>query len=192
MIVKPQPTALHVRDAVVDDAEQIVGILNPIIDARAYTVFDRAFTIDAERQYLATFPARGVWKVAEKSDGRIVGFQVLEPYATYTGAFEHVGTLGTYVELGERRRGVARTLFAATFEAARRKGYEKISTLVRSDNPAALATYLVHGFTVVGIARKHAKLDGRYIDEVLIETQLDAHAGRGATPMESPTAPRSR
>ncbi len=57
-------------------------------------------------------------------------------------------------------------------EAARRKGYEKIFTFIRADNPAALATYEKQGFSVVGIARKHAKLAGKYVDEVLIERLL--------------------
>ena len=38
-----------------------------------------------------------------------------------------------------------------------------------SDNPAALETYLRHGFRVIGHAAKHARIDGRYVDEVLIE-----------------------
>jgi L-amino acid N-acyltransferase YncA len=166
--------SLSVRDVVPADAEDIVGILNPIIAARAYTVFDTPFTRDAERDYIAKFPARGVWKVAIGSDGRVVGFQVLEPFALYTKAFDHVGTLGTYVDLAERRQGIAKVLFAVTFEAARQKGYEKLFTFVRADNPAALATYQAHGFEVIGTARRHAKIDGRYIDEIMIEKALDA------------------
>ena len=161
---------LVVRDVVPLDAEAIVEILNPIIKARIHTAFDAPFTSDAERDYIVKFPSRGVWKVAlRRSDGRVVGLQVLEPFGPYTTAFDHVGTLGTYVDLEHRRRGIAKALFAATFEAARQKGYEKIFTFVRADNPAALATYRAHGFGVVGTARKHAKIDGRYIDEILIE-----------------------
>lgn len=134
----------------------------------------RPLSLEAERDSIVKFPARGVWKVAlQASDGRVVGFQVLEPFGPYTKAFDHVGTLGTYVSLQLRRRGIAKVLFAATFEAARQKGYEKIVTFVRADNPAALATYRAHGFVVVGTARKHAKIDGRYIDEILIEKALD-------------------
>jgi L-amino acid N-acyltransferase YncA len=164
---------LAIRDAVAADAEAIVRILNPIIEARVHTAFDTPFSVDAEREYLLNFPRRGVWNVAVRpSDDQLLGFQVLEPFATYT-PFDHVGTLGTYVDLGQRRRGVAKALFAATFEKARRKGYEKIFTFVRADNPAALATYLVHGFTVIGTARNQARIDGRYIDEVLIEKALN-------------------
>ena len=161
-----------VRDVELADAGAIIGILNPIIAARSHTAFDRPFTLDAERDYIARFPSRGVWKVAQMESGRVVGFQVLEPFGPYTTAFDHVGTLGTYVELDKRRQGVAKTLFPATFEAARQKGFEKIFTFVRADNPSALATYQAHGFRIVGVARKHAKIDGRYVDEILIETEL--------------------
>jgi RimJ/RimL family protein N-acetyltransferase len=101
-----------------------------------------------------------------------VGFQVMEPYGPYTRAFDHVGTLGTYVDLELRRHGIASRLFAATFDAAVRKGYEKVFTLVRADNRAALETYLRQGFEIVGTARRHTKIDGRFVDEVLIEKQL--------------------
>jgi L-amino acid N-acyltransferase YncA len=78
-----------------------------------------------------------------------------------------------YVDLQLRRRGIAKALFSATIEAARSKGYEKLFTFVRADNPAALATYLAQGFTTIGTARRHAKIDGQYVDEVLIERALN-------------------
>jgi ribosomal protein S18 acetylase RimI-like enzyme len=80
--------------------------------------------------------------------------------------------MGTYVDLACHRQGIGRRLFAATFEAARRKGYEKIFTYVRADNEAGLAAYLGQGFEVVGTARRHAKIGGRYIDEIMIERFL--------------------
>jgi L-amino acid N-acyltransferase YncA len=164
---------LLVRDAGPADAEALVRILNPIIEARVYTAFDTPFSIEAERDYLLKFPPRGIWKAAiRQSDERLVGFQIVEPFATYTGAFDHVGTLGTYVDLELRRQGVARRLFEATLDAASRKGYEKIFTFVRADNSAALQTYLDQGFVVIGTAKRHARIDGQYIDEILIEKFL--------------------
>ena len=164
---------LLIRDVTTGDAQAIVDIFNPIIAARAYTVFDAPFTVEAERAYIERFPDRGVWKVAIRaSDQRLVGFQVMEPFASYTAAFDHVGTLGTYVDLKARRLGVASRLFESTFDAALTKGYEKVFTFVRSDNPAALAAYRRHGFAVIGTATRQAKIDGRYVDEIMIERSL--------------------
>ena len=161
---------LSVRDVEPADAGGLVRVLNPIIESRRYTVLDTPVNVETERDYIIDFSERGVWKVAVRQpDQTIVGFQVLEPYASYTRAFDHVGILGTYVDLDLRRRGIARRLFTATFDAARDKGYEKIFTFVRADNPAALQTYLRQGFVVIGNAKRQAKIDGQYIDEILIE-----------------------
>ena len=164
---------LQIRHARQQDADAIVGILNPIIDAGVYTVLDTPFTPDAERQFIRDFPTRGVFHLAVNPvDERVVGFQTLEPFAQYTHAFDHVGVIGTYVDLQCRRQGVARQLFQAMFLAASQKGFEKIFAFVRADNPAALQTYVCHGFRTIGTAHKHAKVGGRYIDEVMIERQL--------------------
>ncbi|TNZ56082.1 hypothetical protein CGK45_22250 [Vibrio parahaemolyticus] len=63
-------------------------------------------------------------------------------------------------------------LFNSTFEVAKQKGYEKLFAYVRSDNERALAAYLKQGFEIVGTAKKHAKVRGEYVDEVLIEKFL--------------------
>ena len=166
---------IEIRNAVVDDAEAIVAILNPIIAARIYTAFDTPVTIEDEVQFIRAFPARGIFHVAvDAFTGRIVGFQDVSPFADFTHAFDHVGVIGTYVDLERRRQGIATKLFEATFEAAARKGYEKMFTYVRADNTAGLDVYLRQGFRVVGTAVRHAKIDARYIDEIVIEKFLDA------------------
>ena len=155
------------------DAAGIVGVLNPIIESGEYTILDTPHTADAERDFIRGCSPRGVFLVAvDRSDGAIVGFQNMQPVASYTHALDHVGDVGTYVDLRRRRQGIATQLFRATFERARAKGYEKLFTLVRADNPAALQTYLHHGFLVVGIAKRHARVNGRYVDEILIEKFL--------------------
>jgi L-amino acid N-acyltransferase YncA len=161
---------IDIRAVRVEDAEEILAILNPIIEARCYTALDTTFTLDQEREFIRAFPARGVFLVAFDPDStRIVGFQDVSPFADFTHAFDHVGVIGTYVDLTRRRQGIASRLFEATFDAARRNGYEKLFSYVRADNEAALQTYLSHGFRIVGIAERHAKIDGKYIDEVVIE-----------------------
>jgi len=162
-----------IRDVRPDDAAALVAIFNPIIAAGVYTAFDEPLSVEAERAYIESFPSRGVFVLAETAADRcVVGFQSMEPFATYTKAFDHVGVLGTYVSLTRRRQGISRELFRHTFARAKQKGYEKIFTFVRADNPAALASYQSAGFSIVGVARKQAKIRGACIDEILIERFL--------------------
>jgi L-amino acid N-acyltransferase YncA len=164
---------ITIRAATPADAEPIARILNAIIAAGVYTALDTPFSVDEERAFIQRFPARGIFHVAVAGD-RVVGFQNVEPFATYTGAFDHVGVIGTYVDLEMRGRGLAGRLFDATFAEASKKGFEKLFAFVRSDNPVALRTYLRHGFEVIGTARKHARIGGRYIDEVMIEAWIQS------------------
>lgn len=164
---------LLIRPAQPEDAAAIVAIFNPIIESGKYTVFDSSFTVETEREYIANFPARGVFHIAvRQTDNKIVGFQSMEPFATYTRAFDHVGVIGTYVDLAERGQGIAGHLFAATFEVARQKGYEKLFTFIRADNPVALATYQRQGFQIIGTAQRQAKINGVYVDELMVEKFL--------------------
>jgi L-amino acid N-acyltransferase YncA len=164
---------LEIREAMLDDADGIVAVLNPIIETGAYSVLDAPVTADTERAFIRNCSPRGVFLVAiDRADGAVVGFQNTQPLVTYTHAFDHVGETGTYVDLSRRRQGIATQLFQASFAIALDRGYEKIFTFVRADNPAALQTYLRHGFQVVGTARRHAKVRGRYVDETMIEKFL--------------------
>ena len=165
--------SLAVRKVRSEDAAAIVDILNPIISDGNLSVLDTPLSVEDEQEYIERFPALGVFLVAEDREGTIVGFQSVEPFATYTHAFDHVGTIGTFVGLPYRRKGVGTVLAKATFVSARAVGFEKLFTYILATNDASLAFHQRLGFTVVGTARRQARLGGRYVDEVLIERFLD-------------------
>ena len=164
---------IEIRDVRIEDAEGILAILNPIIAARCYTAMDTPFTVEQERDFIRAFPERGIFLAAiDSTSNRVIGFQNVSPFGSFTSAFDHVGVIGTYVDLARRRQGIAGRLFAATYAAAHQKGYEKFFSYVRADNHAGLQTYVSQGFRVVGTAERQAKIDGMYIDEVVIERAL--------------------
>ncbi|MGL4608193.1 MAG: GNAT family N-acetyltransferase [Trueperaceae bacterium] len=170
-----------VREAAPKDAQGILNVLNPIIETKKCSVMVKAFTLEEEISFIKNFPERGIFHVALNEDNinkdnvhedKIVGFQVVEPFSTLTAAFDHVGIIGTYINLMLRGQGIAKKLFEATFAKAKAKGFEKITAYVRADNPIALKTYEAHGFTRIGVAKRQANIDGNYVDEVFIETFL--------------------
>jgi len=164
---------VRIRRARPDDAAAMLDVLIPIIAARIYTAFDTPFSLDAERAFIENLPPRGVVHVAvSPASAALVGFQTLDPFAAYTHAFDHVAVIGTFVDLRYRRQGIATRLFQETLPVAVQLGFEKLFTFVRADNPAALETYRRHGFETVGTARRQARVDGRYIDEIIIEKLL--------------------
>ncbi|CAK1842245.1 GNAT family N-acetyltransferase [Vibrio crassostreae] len=165
--------SLTIREVAVEDAQGIIDVLNPIIIEARYTILDQTFTVVEEKGFIESFPKRGVFSVAvNETTNQLLGFQNVEPFATYTKAFDHVGIIGTYVDANSRGQGVAKQLFDYTFKAAKAKGYEKLFAYVRADNERALAVYLKQGFEIVGTAKKHGKIGDQYFDEILIEKFL--------------------
>lgn len=167
----PLPTPV-IRFAVLADAEGTAAVLNSVVREGGRTITGRTFTPAQERAYLRAMPRRSFLNIV--LFGRVVaGFQVVEPYANFTSTMDHVATLGTYIVAAVRGRGMGRALSAATWDAARARGFSKLVITVREDNPDAQAFYDALGFQQCGRLARQAFVDGRYVDELLYELFLE-------------------
>ena len=165
--------AVSIRRSEPDDAAGVAAVLNGVIRGGSPTLLDTTFSVEEERAYIENLPARSFLHVAETPDGGVVGFQTVIPWSTFvTTAFDHVATMGTYVDAGHRRRGVGAALARSSFAAARALGYDKVFTDLRADNLDSLAYHLALGFAVVGTARRHARTGGGDVDVLFIERFL--------------------
>ena len=169
--VKASPDT-SIRPATPDDAAGVAAVLNGVIVGGRHSLLDTPFTVAEERAYIEALPKRSFLHVAETA-GETLGFQTVIPWNTFvTHEHDHVATMGTYVDERHRRRGVGAALAAASFAAALELGYDKIFTDLRADNLDSLGYHLALGFTVVGAARRHARLAGRDVDVIFIERFL--------------------
>jgi L-amino acid N-acyltransferase YncA len=164
-----------IRPVQESDAPAISEILNAIIATGKYTILEGPFTLQAELEFIQSFPESGMFLVAECEDGRVLGFQNVSP-ASSENAMRHVGIIGTYIAMDAQGQGVGGALAASTFTAARAKGFEKLTAMIRADNPRAIGFYVSQGFKIVGTMRRHAIVNGQYIDEVITEKMLEGPA----------------
>ncbi len=154
------------------DADAIVTLLNPIIQAGIYTAMTEPFTAADQLDFIRNFPERGIYHIALNADLKPLGIQDVMPISN-SAVFKHVGEISTFVALNSQRQGVGQSLCQATFETAKELGYLKLRATVRGDNPHALAFYQSQGFELIGVAHQHAFLHGRFVDEVLLEKFLE-------------------
>lgn len=150
------------------DAAGIADVLNSVIAEGQFTALTGHWTAEAELAFLQSLGTRSELYVAEVA-GRIVGFQVIEPFAAYTSAMDHVAILGTYVCGDFRGRGIGQRLAAATFAFAREQGFEKVVIYVLAHNEGGLAYYRSLGFVEKGVLARQTRIDGVYYDEVFME-----------------------
>jgi phosphinothricin acetyltransferase len=109
--------------------------------------------------------------VAEDDDRTILGFARVSPYSIRR-AYAHVGEHSVYVAPTARKRGVGKELLNALAAAAEDAGYYKLTSRVFTTNHASLALHRAAGFTVVGIQRRHGRLEEEWKDTVLVERLL--------------------
>ena len=158
--------SINIRAAAVDDAAAIAEIYNQGIADRVATFeTDPRSAADMQRrlQDVETFPLL----VAEDA-GRIVGWAGLSSYrarACYAGIAE----FSIYLDRAARGRGIGRPLLEALISAARGRRYWKLVSRVFPSNTASRRLCRACGFREVGIYEKHGRLDGQWLDVVIVE-----------------------
>ena len=101
----------------------------------------------------------------------VAGFARVGPYSdreAYAGVGEH----GVYVTRAARGEAIGRRLLDEISLAAEAAGLHKLTSRIFSDNAASIAAHEAAGFVVVGVQRRHGRLDGEWRDCVVVERLL--------------------
>ncbi len=105
-------------------------------------------------------------------DGRLAGYIRVKPASPLRENAHVLGIVGLAVAPADRRRGVASALLAAAEQHARDRGARKLSLRVLSTNETAMRLYERLGFQREGTLRDEFRIDGRFVDDVLMAKQL--------------------
>jgi L-amino acid N-acyltransferase YncA len=157
---------LSIREAAAADAQAIATIYNQGIE-------DRGATFETELRSGADIAAKLVdqhrYPTLVATNAEIVfGWAGLTPYRPRP-CYAGIAEFSIYLDRAARRRGVGRALLTALVDCARERGYWKLVSRVFRFNAASRAVCRACGFREVGIYEKHARLDGRWLDVVIVE-----------------------
>ena len=162
---------LRIRSAAAGDADAICRIYNQGIRDRVATLETEERTPEERTQWLGARGPRHPVLVAE-ADGGVVGWASLNVFNARR-AYDHVADLSLYVEREWRGRGVGRRLLDALVARAIELGYHKLVLAAFPWNAAGMRAYGRAGFREVGIYREQGRLDGRWVDTVVMEKILE-------------------
>ena len=161
---------LAIRPACPTDAEAIACIYNQGIEDRVATLETELRSAAERREWLVTRGPRYPVLVAEHA-GDVVAWASLNRFNP-RAAYDHVADLSIYVERGWRGRGVGRRLLQALVDLAPTLDYHKIVLATFPFNPAGVALYERVGFRSVGVYREQGRLDGAWVDILIMERLL--------------------
>lgn len=163
-------TAITTRLATPADAPAIAAIYNEGIADRVATFETEPRTPEQIAVLLSnkgdTFPT-----VVAERDGKVVAWAGASAYRArpaYAGVAEH----SVYVARAARGTGAGRITLNALCRLYAERGFWKILSRIFPENTASLALHEKCGFRVVGIYRRHGKLDGEWRDCVIVERLL--------------------
>lgn len=162
---------LSTRLATVADAAAIAAIYNEGIADRIATFETEPRTPEQIAAQLQDKGQRFPTMVAEHG-GHIVAWASAGPYRSrpaYAGVAEH----SVYVARAARGKGAGRLVLEALCAAYAERGFWKLVSRIFPENVASVALHERCGFRVVGVYRRHGRLEGSWRDCIIVERLLD-------------------
>ena len=163
--------ATVVRLARADDAAAIATIYNEGIADRVATFETEPRTPEQIARQLADKGDRYPTVVVDRG-GQIVAWASAGSYRNrpaYAGVAEH----SVYVARDARGTGAGRAALEGLIRAYAQRGFWKIVSRIFPENTASIRLHERCGFRVVGVYRRHGKLEDEWRDCVIVERLLE-------------------
>jgi phosphinothricin acetyltransferase len=174
-----------IRLATPADAGAIAAIHNEGIE-------ERIATFETEPRTTAQVAAQLVDRgdrfptVVVEHDGEVVAWASAGPYRA-RGAYAGVAEHSVYTARRARGTGAGRAALDELARVYEARGFWKLVSRIFPENRASLALHERAGFRVVGVYRRHGRLEGRWRDCVIVERLLGEAAD---APDPGPAGPR--
>jgi L-amino acid N-acyltransferase YncA len=190
----------HVRAATPADADAICRIYNQGIEDRLATLETELRTPDERRQWLTARSPRHpvIVAIPDTAIPSTTTESRPQPARTSTSpptplpgpaapapmawaslnvfnareCYRFVADISVYVERAWRGKGVGRVLLDRLVELGREHDFHKLVLSAFPFNPGGMALYERMGFRTVGIYREQGRLDGRWVDTIVMERLL--------------------
>jgi len=160
-------TAYFIRPGFLTDASIMADIYNQGIEDRTATFeTEPKSPKDLEHWFKRRLPV-----LCAENNHNVVGFGAIFPYRERP-CYSGVGEFSFYVARHERGNGLGHKILLALIEECTRRHYWKLLSRVFPENKASLKVCERCGFQVVGLYRRHGKLDGVWRDTVIVERLL--------------------
>lgn len=161
----------QIRPARQADLSGIVGAIRRVVEEKSYIVAESvADEVDHQNALLRHNEVESrmffVATVAEE----VVGW--VHIHGPELDKLHHTAELTVGVLEEYRRNGIGSHLLSRGVEWAASEGYEKIYQSIPSTNEQAVEFLESHGWTVEAVRDRHYKIDGEYVDEVMMAVDV--------------------
>ena len=162
---------MHVRPAILSDAEAIQAIYNYEVLHTTATFDLVPRTLEQQQAWLSARSGAFTALVAEDDDGTLLGFASLSPYkerAAYRTTVED----SVYVSRAAHGRGIGRLLVNEVLDIAEAHGFHAVMARIEASSSASRGLHAACGFELIGIEREIGRKFGRWLDVAVMQCVL--------------------
>ncbi|QFU83664.1 GNAT family N-acetyltransferase [Natronorubrum aibiense] len=161
----------HIRPARQEDLTGIIGAIRQVAEEKTYIEAESvADEIDHQEALLRHNELESRMFFVATVDDEVVGW--VHIHAPELEKLSHTAELTVGVIEEYRGHGIGSHLLSRGLEWAGANGYERVYQSVPSSNDDAIAFLEDHDWEIEAIREDHYKLDGRYVDEVMMALEL--------------------
>jgi len=161
----------RIRAALPSDAPAVAAIYNQGIDERTSTFETRA---RSNEEMLKTIAGDYPMLVAFGENDMVLGWAGLSAYRARQ-CYSGIAEFSIYIDRPARGRGIGGRLLSALIETAESRAYWKLLSRIFLFNTASRAMCRACGFREVGIYERHSRLDGIWLDVVIVERLIPSN-----------------
>ena len=171
-----------IRVARESDADQMLGIYDPIVRATAISFELAPPGVDEMRERIRNTLASHVWLVCEEAQA-IAGYAYASKFRPRE-AYQWTAEVTVYVHPAQQRRGIGRALYRSLVEILRLQGFCSAIAVIALPNDASVRLHEGLGFQSIGIFERAGYKLGRWHDVGWWQLKLQEHHS-------NPMAPRN-
>jgi L-amino acid N-acyltransferase YncA len=158
------------RLASINDLGAILNIYNQGIEDKIATLEENQKDIEYMTEWFNNHKERFAVLVIEDND-EIVGWASLNAYSNRS-AYAGVADLSIYIRRDYRGKGVGSSLLKEIECTAIKNDFNKIVLFTFPFNNLGQGLYKKNGYREVGVFKNQGKLDGRFVDVMIMEKIL--------------------
>lgn len=159
-----QSQEYEIRKAVPSDAKGIINCMQSVMDERIYLVSE--YYLLTERGEQERIRSLEDLTLVCEYNGEVIGVLTIQ-----RGMYKknrHTANLGIAVKSGHRRKGIGTQMIKEAIAWCRKHNISKLNLEVFSSNVNAIKAYEKIGFVEEGRKKNQFKIDGLYVDDVLM------------------------
>lgn len=162
---------LIVRDATLEDAEDILAIYNFAAVNTTAVWTDGPADLDSRREWIRARREAGYPVLVAMKGRDVLGFASFGDFRPFPG-YRHTVENSVYVDARHHRLGIGRSLLAALIERATALNKHAMIAGIEAANGGSIGLHASLGFTEVGRMPEVGCKFGRWLDLVFMQKQL--------------------